>query len=107
MAASTVGEPMPGLKILPTSFGAPKVDPTRTDPAKMEKLAIRVNKALTEHAIFGQPKQLDPDQVLVSPLNRMGAPPNVRHIHDVILASIVQSGLGLEEALAGHLCQNH
>ena len=92
MAASTVGEPMPGLKILPTTFGAPKVDPSRTDVSKMDKLAIRVNKALAEHAIFAQPKQLDTDQVLVSPLNRMGAPPNVRHIHDVILHSIVQNG---------------
>ena len=38
------------------------------DPGKVMKLAMRVQKALTD-LVVGEPKQLDPRSVLVAPLN--------------------------------------
>ena len=69
-------------------FGAPKVS-LECDQGRMKKLAQRVEGALTDCLVFKEPKQLDPHALLVSHLNRDGAPPNVQHVHFVILKSIV------------------
>ena len=61
------------------------------DPGKVMKLAMRVQKALTD-LVVGEPKQLDPRSVLVAPLNRDGAPPNCQHIHHQILKTIITKG---------------
>ena len=42
--------------------------------------------------LFQEPKQLDPSLILVSPLNRDGAPPNVQHIHFKILKGVLEKG---------------
>ena len=57
------------------------------DQGKFLKLAQRVEETLTKETLYPDPKQLDPNQVLVSPLNRMGQSPNVQHIHFGILKS--------------------
>ena len=48
--------------------------------AKVGKLAKRVELVLHEKTIYTEPRQLDPQTVLVSPCNRDGAPPNIQHI---------------------------
>ena len=72
-------------------FGAPKGE-GRADKGKFRKLAERVEQVLNQEVLFKEPKQLDPRAVLVAPLNRDGAPPNVMHIHHGILKSIVLQG---------------
>ena len=72
-------------------FGAPKVGKD-TDVAKLGKLAQRVEKTLREQTVFTEPKQLEPQSVLVAPLNRDGAPPNVPHIHRQILKGFFEKG---------------
>ena len=42
--------------------------------------------------VFQEPKQIDPQAILVAPSNRDGAPPNVQHVHHGILKSIVEQG---------------
>ena len=42
--------------------------------AKVGKLAKRVELVLHEKTIYTEPRQLDPQTVLVSPCNRDGAP---------------------------------
>ena len=42
--------------------------------------------------LVAEPKQLDPSWVLVSPLNRPGAPPNKRHVHFGVLLSFKDKG---------------
>ena len=68
-------------------FGAPEpgVD---VDAGKFAKLAQRVEEALTTKALHHEPKQIDPNLILVSPNNRLGPPPNVQHVHQGILKSI-------------------
>ena len=56
------------------------------------KLAERVEQTLAQEAINQQPKQLDPDRVFVGPNNRLGASPNVQHVHFGILKSIRDKG---------------
>ena len=51
------------------------------DQGKFLKLAQRVEETLTRESLYPDPKQLDPNLVLVSPLNRLGGSPNVQHIH--------------------------
>ena len=71
-----------------SGLGAPKIDTENTDAAKFMKLAERVEQVLTHQAKYQEPKQLDPNRVLVSPMNRLGATPNVKHVHFGILQSI-------------------
>ena len=59
---------------------------THVDQGKFLKLAQRVEETLSK-TLYPDPKQLDPNHVLVSPLNRMGGSPNVQHIHFGILKS--------------------
>ena len=61
------------------------------DPGKFLKLAQRVEETLTKEILHQEPKQLDPNVVLVSPLNRLGASPNVQHIHFGILKSFLKN----------------
>ena len=72
-------------------FGGPKAGKD-TDVGKLGKLAQRVEKILQEQVVFREPKQLDPSSILVAPLNRDGAPPNVPHIHQGILAGFFEKG---------------
>ena len=57
------------------------------DTGKFLKLAQRVEETLSKQTLYPEHKQLDPNQVLVSPLNRMGQSPNVLHTHFGILKS--------------------
>ena len=41
--------------------------------------------------MYQEPKQIDPNMVLVSPMNRLGASPNVQHIHFGILKSFLKN----------------
>ena len=60
--------------------------------AKEGKLAQRVEGVLMNQKVFQEPKQIDPQAILVAPMNRDGAPPNVPHVHHGILKSIVEQG---------------
>ena len=64
-----------------SKFGPPRQKGDLVDVGKMKKLAQRVEETLTQMCLFAEPKQLDPSLVLVAPLNRLGAPPNKRHVH--------------------------
>ena len=67
-------------------FQAP--NPTASvDQGKLKKLAQRVEETLSTETLYPEPKQLDPNVALVSPLNRLGASPNVHHVHYGILKS--------------------
>ena len=72
-------------------FGAPKVGKD-ADVAKVGKLAQRVEATLHQQVVFKEPQQLDPHSVLVAPLNRDGAPPNVPHVHFGILKGFIEKG---------------
>ena len=63
-----------------------------TAPGKLQKLAQRVERAMLDHMCFKEPKQLDPQMVLVAPMNRDRAPPNILHVHLVILKSFITKG---------------
>ena len=54
---------------------------TSVGQGKFKKMAQRVEETLTTETLYAEPKQLDPNVVLVSPLNRLGASPNVQHLH--------------------------
>ena len=45
---------------------------TSVDQGKFKKLAQRVEETLSTETLYPEPKQLDPNVVLVSPLNRLG-----------------------------------
>ncbi len=65
-----VGCPLPSLKIfkrMHPKFSPPSVSKD-ADTGKTQVL-------------YHEPKQIDPSLILVSPLNRDGAPPNVQRIH--------------------------
>ena len=61
------------------------------DAGKVMKLAQRVEHTLMTEALFPDPKQIDPNLILVSPRNRLGASPNVQHVHFGILKSFLKS----------------
>ena len=70
----------------PGKFEGPKAH-AAVDMGKFQKLAQRVEETLTTEVLFPEPKQIDPNLVLVSPMNRWGASPNVQHVHLGILRS--------------------
>ena len=72
-------------------FGKVVPGPT-VDMGKVAKLAQRVEKVLHEYTLYKEPRQLDPQTVLVSPCNRDGASPNVHHVHGQILRSLFEHG---------------
>ena len=63
------------------------------DP-KTQKLALRVTSCIENESVNNKvgPKQIDPNWILVSPLNRLGTAPNVQRIHWGILYSIMKNG---------------
>ena len=60
---------------------------TSVGQGKLKKFAQSVEETLTTEALYAEPKQLDPNVVLVSPLSRLGASPNVWHVRGGILKS--------------------
>ena len=74
-----------------SKFASPTVSKD-VDQGKFLKLAQRVEKALSDEVLHKEPEQLDPSLILIAPLNRQGAPPNVQHIHFVILKGMLQKG---------------
>ena len=82
-----------------TAFGA---NPGKNaDPGKYLKLAARVEKALHDQVIFKDPKQLDPESILVDPNNRDSAPPNAQYIHHGILRSFSKMGYDVTRPMVG------
>ena len=73
-------------------FQAPATSVDLVDTGKMKKLAQRVEQVLTSEILFAEPRQLDPDLVLVAPNNRDGGPPNKMHLHLGILKSFKLKG---------------
>ena len=73
----------------PTDTHGPSID---VDPFKLNKLALRVEEHLKKFAVYQDPKHLDPSAVLVAEHNRLGAPPNVPHVHRGILQSMNEKG---------------
>ena len=63
-------------------------DPNLTNMSTANKLAERVQEALDE---LDPPRQVNPNWILVSPLNRFGQNPNVNRIHFGILGSILKN----------------
>ena len=55
------------------------------------RLAQRVEQAL-QQCINKEPKQIPPQRILVAVQNRNGTPPNVQHIHKMILKSFLVQG---------------
>jgi hypothetical protein len=74
-----------------SKFEPPKLG-SDVDAGKFKKLAQRVEDTLAKETLFAEPKQIDPSLVLVAPLNRDGAPPNVQHVHCGILKSFKTKG---------------
>ena len=74
-----------------SKFGAAQT-PKEADPGKYLKLAQRVEKSLHDQVLFKDPKQLDPESILVDPNNRLGAPPNAQYVHQGILRSYSTHG---------------
>ena len=92
------------LEMSLSKFGAPKVG-EKTDMGRIKKLAQRVEVTLTEETLYPEPKQIDPRSILVAPLNRDGAPPNVQHIHRGIPQSIQQKGFDRSRPQVGILVE--
>ena len=90
-----------------SKFGPPCPKGALVDVGKMKKLAQRVGETLTQMCLFAEPKQLDPCLVLVAPLNRLGAPPNKRHVHFGILKSFLGPRVLQDQACYWHLHQVH
>lgn len=80
-------------------FGAPKVA-SYADQGMLKKLAARVEAVLAT-AINREPLCIDIDAILVSPRNRLGAPPNVCHIHHGIIKGIKNNGWSPTRPLVG------
>ena len=72
-----------------------------TDPRKFLKLAQRLEKSIRDYMYLKEPKQLDPHLVLVAPMNRDRAPPNLMHIHYVILKSFILKGYDRQRPQTG------
>ena len=72
------------------------------DP-KTQKLACRVISCIDSQSVNKKvgPKQIDPNWILVSPLNRLGTAPNVQRIHWGILYSIMKNGFDRDRPQIG------
>ena len=73
-------------------------DPNLVDMPKFQRLAERVQEAL---ALLEKPRQINPNFILVSPLNRFGQNPNVNRIHRGILGSILKNSFGNARPFVG------
>ena len=93
--------PFVAIGMSSSKFGPPSQKGDLVDMGKMKKLAQRVEETLTQQCLFAEPKQLDPSLILVAPLNRLGAPPNKRHVHFGILKSFKTKGFDRSRAAIG------
>merc|ERR1711884_99714 len=67
--------------------------PAGANRAVLSKLGQRVSATLKDpEKLYDEPKQLDPEEVLVDPCNRGGAPPRVMYCHTGILAGFNKNG---------------
>ncbi len=71
------------------------------DRTKMRKLANKIEDILSTKTLNKEPRQLDPESVLVAPRNRDGAPPNIQHLHQGILKSFVTKGFDASRPQVG------
>ena len=71
------------------------------DQGRFKKLAQRVEETLTQEILFKDPKQIEPQLILVAPNNRTGAPPNQQHLHFGILKSFKTKGFDRTRAAVG------
>ena len=78
-----------GSCIFGMALVAPGKPAVLLDPRAL-KLAQRVTRCIEDDAETKNPRQLDPNFVLVSPLNRLQTAPNVQRIHWGILFSIMK-----------------
>ena len=67
----------------------PKKD---VDQGAFKKLAHRVETTMASKCLFPDPRQVPPQYILVSYNNRLGAPPNVPHVHHGILKGFKEKG---------------
>ena len=74
-------------------YGAPQKLNKEVGSGKFKKLAQRVEETLTNEKLNAEPKQIDPQLILVAPTNRDGTPPNVQHVHMGILRSFIHKGV--------------
>ena len=65
------------------------------------KLAYRVEQTLKDDVLFDEPMQINPVLILVGLWNRGGAPPNVLHLHLVLLKSFKKQGFDRNRAAIG------
>ena len=77
-------------------------DPALVDMPKFNKLAERVQEAL---ASSGQPRQINPNFILASPLNWLGQNPNVNRIHYGILGNILKNSFDKSRPFRRSLCR--
>ena len=69
------------------------------------KLAQRVEATLRQMKIYLEAKQIEPQQILVAPLNRDGAPPNCQHIHNGLIKSFLEKGFDPSRPQVGILVE--
>ena len=81
------------------AFGAPPVA-LNADQGMLKKLAARVETVLAK-ALNREPLCIDIDAILVAPRNRLGAPPNVCHIHFGIIKGVKHNGWSPTRPLVG------
>ena len=87
--------------VSPSLFTAIRIDAALTDTTKYNKLAGRTDKTLKDFCVNQSKAQtIDPAQLLVSPQNRDGAPPNVPHIH-ALLKSFKSDGFSRNRPQVG------
>ena len=75
----------------PASSKSPKKAAAPVKDPKQQKLAQRVQGCIDDQAVNKKERQIDPNWILVSPLNRLGTAPNVHRIHWGILYSFMQN----------------
>ena len=83
-----------------SKFEAPKLG-AEVDVGIFKKLAVRVEETLQKECLFAEPKQIDPELILVAPNNRTGAPPNTRHVHFGVLKSFKTKGFDRSRPAVG------
>ena len=84
--ASSVPAHSFGMSPVLSKFESPEPS-AHVDAGMAKKLAERVEEYLNEHCLFDEPRRINPDSILVSIWNRLGAPPNCKHLHHGVLRS--------------------
>jgi hypothetical protein len=83
-----------------SKFQAPQLG-GEVDVGIFKKLAVRVEETLQKECLFAEPKQIDPNLILVAPNNRTGSPPNTRHVHFGVLKSFKTKGFDRSRPAVG------